>query len=66
MRYRVEWIIDFEDSECTDVIEAAKQAKELICDPESTATLYRVTDRKENKKFFVDVLTETSEEIKPR
>lgn len=64
MRYRVEWIIDLEDSECDNVIDAAIKAKEMICDPEGTATLYRVTDRKENKRFLVDVLTETSEQIK--
>jgi hypothetical protein len=64
MRYRVEWAIDFENTDCANVKEAACEALEIMRDPNSTAVVFKVTDRLTKKKYFVDALTNICEEIK--
>ncbi|MBU3968416.1 MAG: hypothetical protein KKG76_13780 [Euryarchaeota archaeon] len=58
--YLVEWKIDI-DAE--NPLDAAKQARCIHLDPESTATVFQVTDTKTNEKVDVDLdeLCETEE-----
>ena len=50
--YLVEWKIDI-DAE--NPLEAAKQARHIHLDPESTALVFQVTDTKTNEKVDVDL-----------
>jgi hypothetical protein len=50
--YLVEWKIDL-DAE--NPLDAAKQAKRIHLDPESTALVFQVTDKKTGKKVDVDL-----------
>jgi predicted Zn-ribbon and HTH transcriptional regulator len=58
--YLVEWKIDID---AKNPLDAAKQARRIHLDPESTALVFQVTDTKTNEKVDVDLdeLCETKE-----
>jgi len=58
--YLVEWKIDID---ADNPVDAAKQARRIHLDPESTALVFQVTDTKTNEKVDVDLdeLCETEE-----
>lgn len=53
--YLVSWLINI-DAESP--LEAAKEARKIQTDPDSTATLFGVTDRETKVDILVDLLEE--------
>ncbi len=63
MRYHVSWHIDFDHSDCIDVLDAAKKALELVRDPDGTAIVFKVIDTQTNRTVLVDLVDDNIAEI---